>query len=408
LGLAEPVVARLGFDHILVQVPGARDPAQVRRILTSTATVQWHLEDTSVDAAALTRGGSVPSGSMLRADAEGRPVALYREMIVSGEQLDDATFMYVEGKPVVSIELDAAGAQRMLDVTQRNVGRPLAVLLIEETRPPPTATEETPRARTANVEARSAAMPSDGANARARRDETVIFVGRIANVFSSTFQLTGLGAVEAQDLAILLRSGALAAPIYEVQHGAVSPTLGQDNIDRGRTALVVGFVSVIAFMAGYYRGFGWIANLALVANLALMIGTLSVLPAALTLPGLAGIVLTVGMAVDANVLIFERIRESLAAGTSPRAAIDEGYRRAFATIADANVTTLIAAIGLFAFGSGPILGFAVTLGLGIVTSMFTAVVGTRVVVDLVYSRRRPARLSIGRVRMPEAREPADD
>lgn len=199
-----------------------------------------------------------------------------------------------------------------------------------------------------------------------------------------------------QDLAVLLRSGSLAAPLYEIGHGTVGPTLGQDNIRRGRNALVLGFLAVVAFMAFYYRTFGWIANCALLCNLLLVLGLLSALSAALTLPGSAGIVLTVGMAVDANVLIFERIREALASGRSLYSSIDEGYRRALSTIADANVTTLIAAAVLFAFGTGPIRGFALTLALGILTSMFTSIVGTRVLLDAIYGQRaQPARLPIG-------------
>lgn len=376
LGLAEPVVARSGFDRIEIQIPGARDPAQVRRILSSTATIEWHLQDTMNAVSTAVQSGRVPAGSMLRHEPDGRPVLLVRNVIASGEHLDDARFTYQEGSPVVSVSLNRTGARRMLDATQRHLGEPLAVLLIEESR--------------------EAQRVDDGVEYRPVRDEAVIFRGRIASVFSSSFVLTGLDAGRAQDLAVLIRSGSLAAPIYEIRHGTVGPTLGEANIERGRNALVIGLLAVAAFMGAYYRGFGWIANCALVANLVLVLGLLSALSAALTLPGIAGIVLTVGMAVDANVLIFERIRESLANGKSPYAAIDEGYDRAFSTIADANVTTLIAATVLFALGTGPIRGFAVTLGLGVLTSMFTSIVGTRVVVDAIYLRRgAPKRLSIG-------------
>ncbi len=316
----------------------------------------------------------MPRGSILRRQPDGTPVLLSRNVIASGEHLDDAMFRYQQGAPVVSVRLNGAGAARMLDATRENLDRLLGVLLIEETRRP---------------------VRGDGeVEYRTRREETVIFLGRIDGVFSSSFVLTRLSAPRAQELALLVRSGALAAPIHEVRHGSVSATLGADNIRMGRNALVVGFLAVMAFMGLYYRRFGWIANCALVGNLVLILGLLSALRAALTLPGIAGIVLTVGMAVDANVLIFERIRESRAQGRAEYAAVDEGYDRALSTIADANVTTLIAAAVLLAFGTGPIRGFAITLGLGVLTSMFTAIVGTRVVIDAIHARGRGR---IGRV-----------
>ena len=255
------------------------------------------------------------------------------------------------------------------------VGRPLGVLLIEQTR--------------------QAVEVGNELEYRPSREETVIFLGRIANAFSSDFQLTGLPPTQAQDLAVLLQSGSLAAPIYEIgQSTTVSPTLGQENIRKGRNALIIGFLLVAAFMAVYYRAFGLIADLALVLNLVLLLGLLSLLGASLTLPGMAGIVLTVGMAVDANVLIFERIREELRNGNSAQTSIRAGYRKALSTIADANITTLIAAMALLMFGAGPIKGFAITLGLGVMTSMFTAIVGTRAIVDTIYGGRRLATLSI--------------
>ena len=217
----------------------------------------------------------------------------------------------------------------------------------------------------------------------------------IRGVFGAQFQVTGLDVLEARDLALLLRAGALAAPIFKVEERTIGPSLGQDNIDRGRTAVLAGFLLVVLFMAVYYRIFGLTADLALFANLVLIVALLSMLQASLTLPGIAGIVLTVGMAVDANVLIFERIREELRNGNSPQASINAGYAKAFSTIADANITTLIAACVLWVFGTGPIRGFATTLGLGIVTSMFTAIIGTRAVVNMIYGYRQVDRLAIG-------------
>jgi preprotein translocase subunit SecD len=263
----------------------------------------------------------------------------------------------------------------MLEATQANLNRPMAVLFIEE---------------------KPELVERDGEQVlRTTREETVLSAPVIRGVFSSNFQITGITPFEGQDLALMLRAGALATPIVKVEERTIGPSLGQDNIERGRAAVVIGFLLVVAFMAVYYRLFGMIANVALFANLVLIIALLSLLQASLTLPGIAGIVLTVGMAVDANVLIFERIREELRNGNSPQASIRAGYDKAFSTIADANITTLIAAVVLFAFGTGPIKGFAVTLTLGIMTSMFTAIIGTRALVNFIYGSRQVRRLSIG-------------
>jgi preprotein translocase subunit SecD len=296
---------------------------------------------------------------------------------VTGNQIVDATPGFDEFRsPAVNISLDGPGGDRMLAFTRNNVGNRMAVVFIEEI---PVRVER------------------DGEEVvETRTERTVISNATIQGIFSDRFQTTGLTAFQARELALLLRAGALAAPIVMVDERTIGPSLGADNIERGRLAIGVGFLLVIAFMAVYYRWFGMVANLALLANLVLMIAALSLLPTALTLPGIAGIVLTVGMAVDANVLIFERIREEIRNGNSPQASIKAGYEKAFSTIADANITTLIAALVLFAYGTGPIKGFAVTLSIGILTSMFTAIVGTRVVVNLVYGRRRNVeRLSIG-------------
>jgi preprotein translocase subunit SecD len=375
LGVAEPVVQRQGLDRILVQLPGVQDPSQAERILGATATLEFRLVDTENDAFEAERRGRAPLNSILRFDDSGVPVLLRREVIVSGDQLTDATFGYSQGQPAVFVRLNNQGAGRMLEVTQANLNRPMAVLFIEE---------------------KPEIVERDGEQImRTSREETVINQATIRGVFSSRFQITGVSPFEGQDLALLLRAGALATPIVKVEERTIGPSLGQDNIERGRNAVVLGFLFVVVFMALYYRVFGLIANLALFANLVLIIALLSLLQASLTLPGIAGIVLTVGMAVDANVLIFERIREELRNGNSPQASIRAGYDKAFSTIADANITTLIAAIVLFAFGTGPIKGFAITLTLGIMTSMFTAIIGTRALVNLIYGSRQVGRLSIG-------------
>ena len=375
IGVAEPVVARQGLDRILVQLPGVQDPAQAKRVLGATATLEFRLVDWEADAYQAQDRGRAPLGSELLFDRDGLPIVLRRDIIVSGDQLVDAAPTYQNGLPVVSVRLDAQGADRMLEATQQNVGRPMAVVFIEET-----------------------PIIEDGEIVDTEVEEVVVSAPTINGVFSSNFVITGLTPFESQDLALLLRAGALAAPIVIVEERTIGPSLGQDNIDKGRMAVIIGFALVILFMAVYYRLFGLIANVALLANVVLIVALLSLVSAALTLPGIAGIVLTVGMAVDANVLIFERIREELRNGNSPLASIRAGYDKAFSTIADANVTTLIAALVLFFFGTGPIKGFAVTLAFGIVTSMFTAIVGTRAIVDWIYgSRKQVSSLSIGGV-----------
>jgi len=375
LGVAEPIVQRQGLDRIVVQLPGVQDPAQAERILGATATLEFRLVDTENDAFEAERRGRAPLNSILRHDKSGLPTLLRRDVIVSGDQLVDATFQYMQGQPAVRVRLNNQGAARMLETTQANLNRPMAVLYIEE---------------------KPEVIEQNGEQVlRTTREETVISVATIRGVFSSNFEITGITPYEGQDLALLLRAGALATPIVKVEERTIGPSLGQDNIERGREAVVIGFLLVVVFMAVYYRVFGMIANAALFANVVLIIALLSLLQASLTLPGIAGIVLTVGMAVDANVLIFERIREELRNGNSPQASIRAGYDKAFSTIADANITTLIAAMVLFAFGTGPIKGFAVTLTLGIITSMFTAIIGTRALVNFIYGYRQVTRLSIG-------------
>ena len=367
LGVAEPVVQRQGLDRILVQLPGIQDPSQAERILGSTATIEFRLVDFENDPFEADRTNRPPLNSILRYDRTGFPELLRREVIVSGSELTDATFMYSQGQPAVSIRLNAQGAARMLDATQANLNRPMAVLFIEDS---PELVEV-----------------NGATELISNRTETVINKATIRGVFSNSFQITGVTPFEGQDLALLLRSGSLATPIVKVEERTIGPSLGQDNIDRGRLAVVVGLITVMLFMILYYRAFGIIANLALISNVVLIVGTLSFLQASLTLPGIAGIVLTIGMAVDANVLIFERIREELRNGVTPLASIKAGFEKALSTIADANITTFIAAIVLFTFGTGPIKGFAITLAIGIATSMFTSILVSRLLVNLFFERK---------------------
>jgi preprotein translocase subunit SecD len=374
LGVSEPVVQRQGADRIVVQLPGIQDPAQAERILGATATLDFRLVDEVNSPFEAAERGRAPLGSALYRDRYDQPVLLRRDVIVTGDQLTGASAGFNEGMPAVFVNLDARGARRMGETTRANLGKRMAVVFIEQKRD----------------------LVERGGETRevTRTEERVISVATIQGVFSNRFMITGLEAMEARDLALLLRAGSLAAPIFKVEERTIGPSLGQENIERGMQAVVIGFIFVVLFMALYYRVFGLIANLALFANLVLVIALLSMLQAALTLPGIAGIVLTVGMAVDANVLIFERIREELRNGNTPQAAIHAGYEKAFSSIADANITTLIAAVVLFTFGTGPIRGFAVTLSLGIITSMFTAIVGTRAVVNALYGGRRVQTLPI--------------
>lgn len=371
LGVAEPVIQQQGEDRIVVQLPGVQDTARAKEILGATATLEFRLVDEQGDAFGVAAGGRVPVGSRLYKERNGNPILLQRRVIITGENITDAQsgIDSQSASPNASITLDGAGARTMGRLTAENIGKLMAVVFIE------TKTDrviETGEART-----------------RTTRTEEVINVARIRDAFSKRFQITGLDSTrEARNLALLLRAGALAAPMMIIEERTIGPSLGRDNIESGFKSVVIGFLLVIVFMAVYYRVFGLIANLALMLNLVLIVAVLSLLQATLTMPGIAGIVLTVGMAVDANVLIFERIREELRIGNTPQAAIQSGYERAFSTIADANITTLIAAVVLFIFGTGPVKGFAVTLSIGIVMSMFTAIVGTRAVVNLLYGGKR--------------------
>jgi preprotein translocase subunit SecD len=370
LGVTEPIVARQGVDRITVQLPGVNDPNEALRVLGATATLEFRLVDDQNDALEAERTGRAPLGSRLYQRREGGPVLLKREIIASGEQLVDASSGFSEGQPAVFVKLDARGAAEMLETTREHLGRPMAVVFIE-------------KKRIAEGE------PCKGVRVGTEcTEEEVISVATIRGVFGSNFQITGVMAGEARELALLLRGGSLAAPLYIVEQRTVGPSLGQDNIDRGVRALVIGLLLTFVFMAIYYRKFGLIANVVLISNVVLLTALLSLLQAALSLPGIAGMVLTVGMAVDANILIFERIREEVRNGMSPHAAINSGFEKALSAIADANITTLIAGIVLFTFGTGPVRGFAVVLSLGIITSMFTALLGSRALIHLVWGRQR--------------------
>jgi preprotein translocase subunit SecD len=319
----------------------------------------------------------VPAGSKLYYERNGAPVLLKKGVIVTGDQIINARsgFDSQSGSPNVTVMLDSKGARRMLEFTKQSVGKPMAVVFIEN---------------------KTEIKLVDGEPVRSvKKVEEVVSVATIRDVFSKRFQTTGLDSPqEAHELALILRSGALAAPIEIIEERTIGPSLGKENIEQGFRSVIYGFIAVLIFMALYYRVFGLVADLALTFNLVMIVAILSMLQATLTLPGIAGIVLTVGMAVDANVLIFERIREELRNGNSPQASIQAGYEKAFSTIADANITTLIAAVVLLSFGTGPIKGFAVTLSIGILTSMFTAIMGTRAVINLIYGGRRSARLMV--------------
>jgi preprotein translocase subunit SecD len=367
IGVAEPVIQQQGADRVVVQLPGVQDTVEAKKIIGATATLEYRAVDEANDAFTASQTGRIPPESRLYTDNNGQPILLKKRLIVAGDQLIGASsgFDQQSGQPQVSVTLDGVGAKRMLDFTRDNVGNRMAVVYIEQ--------------KPGGV-----------------KSEEIISVAVVREPFGKRFQTTGLDSMnEAAQLALLLRAGALAAPMEIVEERTVGPSLGADNVAQGFKSVLIGFVLVLIVMAAYYRVFGLVANLALFANLFLLIALLSMLGATLTMPGIAGIVLTVGMAVDANVLIFERIREELRSGNTPQASIRAGYDKAFSTIADANITTLIAAFVLFLFGTGPIKGFAVTLSLGIVTSMFTAIMGTRAVVNLIYGgKKRVRKLSI--------------
>ena len=374
LGVAEPIIQRQGLDRIVVQLPGVQDPTQAERILGATATLEFRLVCENENAFEAEEKGRAPIGCELFNDRAGTPVLLKKKAIVTGNQLIDASQSFSQGRPAVSIRLDSKGSKSMLETTKKNLNKPMAVLFVQQ---------------------RQETSEQDGAFVnKTILDKEVINIATIRGIFSSQFEITGLTVFEAKDLAILLRAGALAAHIFKIEEKTVGPSLGQDNIDKGFAAILYGLMAVIVFMIMWYKGFGLIANIGLLVNLTFIVAILSMLQASLTLPGIAGIVLTVGMAVDANVLIFERIREEINNGNSPQASISAGYQKAFATITDANVTTLIASLVLFTFGTGPIKGFAITLSIGILTSLFTAIIASRAIVNLVYGGKTIEKLRI--------------
>ncbi|MBA6340763.1 protein translocase subunit SecD [Colwellia sp. MB02u-10] len=375
LGVAEPLVQRQGQKHIVIELPGVQDTAKAKEILSATATIEFRLVDTEGDLGAALNG-RVPGSSELLKERNGQPVLLKKRVMLTGDHIVDAGSSFDEySRPQVNITLDSAGGNKMSNSTKSNIGKPMATVFIEF-------------------------KPTDRVDAEGNtifeKVEEVISVATIQARLGKTFRITGAGSQsEAHNLALLLRAGALVAPIQIVEERTVGPTLGAENVRLGFQAIMMGFGLVFIFMLIYYRAFGVVANVALGANLILIIGIMSLIPGAtLSLPGMAGIVLTVGMAVDANVLIFERIREEIREGKSIQQSIHQGYDAAFSTIIDANITTLIAALILFAIGTGPVKGFAITLSIGIITSMFTAVIGTRTIVNAVWGGKRLDKLSI--------------
>ncbi len=373
LGVAEPVIQQQGADRVVVQLPGVQDTAKAKDIIGRTANLEFRLADMSAEArAALDGSGPVPFGRERFGIGRGAPVIVHREVVASGDMLTDAQPRPDQyNQPAVSVTLDSKGGRRMLEMTRNNVGNFMAAILFEKNK------------------------------------GEVLTVARIQGEFGNQFQITGMGTTEAaNDLALLLRAGGLAAPMEIIEERTIGPSLGKDNIDKGFDSVKYGFAAIAAFMCAYYLLFGVFSTLALAFNLLLLVAVLSMLQATLTLPGIAAIALTLGMAIDANVLINERVREELRGGAAPQAAIHAGYERAWATILDSNVTTLIAGLALLAFGSGPVRGFAVVHCLGILTSMFSAVLFSRGLVNLWYGRQKRLKgVSIGQVWRPQGATP---
>ena len=377
LGVSEPIVQRQGADRIVVQLPGVQNSAEVKDILGKVATLEYRL----VDPRPIPANGRAPIGAKIYDHVEGGvvrgKVMLKRDIIVTGNQLINATATSGQSGPEVQITLDSAGGEEMLKTTRANVGKPMGVVFVEQRRE---TTEVNGKQVTRDI-----------------KEERVINVATIQGVFGNRFQTTGLSMNEARELSLLLRGGALTANISIANERTVTATLGEKNIKDGVNALIIGMAALFVFMIIYYQLFGVVADLVLVANVVVLTALLStVVPTALTLPGIAGIILTVGMAVDANVLIYERIREELRNGVSPQAAIKAGFEKAFSAIADSNVTTFIAGVVLFVFGTGAIKGFAIVLSLGILTSMFTSLMGSRALLTLMFGGKRKVKtLPIG-------------
>ncbi len=377
LGVADAVVQQQGNNRVSIDLPGIQDSARAKQILGGTATLEFHLVDIDNDPNTARTSGIAPVDSQLY-EYQGGPILLNRQVILSGESITNANSYYDQeaAGPAVNIKLGGGGDSLFARTTRANVGRGMAIVYVE--------TKDRSRIVDGQVQHSS------------EKVESVISVATIQSALGSSFRITGIGnADEARDLALLLRAGALPAAIYPVEERTIGPSLGQENIKRGLVSLEVGLLLVLIAMILYYRLFGCLAVMALLLNIVFLVAILSLIGATLTLPGIAGIVLTVGMAVDANVLIYERIREELRNGVPPQSAIHAGYQRALGTIVDANITTLIVALILFAIGSGPIKGFAVTLSIGLLISMLTAITYTRALVNIIYGRRTVKRLSIG-------------
>jgi len=374
LGVSEPVVQRQGANRIVVQLPGVQDTAAAKKIIGKTANLEFRLE-------AKSNAPRSRKELFFHKDERRGSAFLEKDVIVSGDRVTNAYTGFDEsGFSQVNITLDMQGGRAMQRATNGNIGRQLGVLFVEQK----TSSELTEDEFGNEVIIQTSNL-----------DKKIISLAKVQAVLGTNFRITGVGSPqEASELALLLRAGALAAPMTFVEERTVGPSLGKENIELGMRSVLIGFLMVILFMAFYYRLFGLAANVALASNLILITGIMSLLGATLTLPGIAGIVLTVGMAVDANVLIFSRIREELKGGKNPHQAIQDGFSRAFVTIFDANVTTLIAALILYAIGTGPIKGFAITLSIGIVTSMFTAIMGTRAIVQLIYGSRNIRELRV--------------
>ena len=375
LGVAEPQVQRQGADRIVVELPGVQDTAQAKEILGATAMLEFRLVDEKTDVRDAV-AGRLPSTSQVYNNRDGQPYVLQKQIMLTGDHIVGARSSMDEySRPQVNIDLDSQGGSKMSRVTKNNINKPMATLFIEWL---PTGKED------------------ENGKRKLVKHEEIINVATIQAQLGRSFRITGIdNPAEAHNLALLLRAGALIAPIQIVEERTIGPSMGQQNIDNGMQAMIYGMAAVVIFMAIYYRAFGLVANVALLINIVMIVGVMSMIPGAtLTLPGIAGIVLTVGMAVDANVLIFERIREELLEGKSVQQSINQGYGNALSTIADSNITTLITAFILFAVGTGPVKGFAVTLMIGIMTSMFTSIVGTRAIVNLLWGGKRLKKLSI--------------
>ena len=367
LGVAEPIVQQSGKTRIVVELPGVKDTTRAKEIIGATATLEFKMVDEESDAYAAEESEQIMFNSKLYYDDTGQPVLLKRNVILTGENIVDASSGFDQNsRPSVNITLDGPGSKRFASTTEDNIGKLMAVLFIES---------------------KSEARVVNGETKRiTKKYEKIISIATIQERLSKSFQITGLDSPkQARDLALYLRAGSMAAPMYIIEERTVGPSLGADNIEKGKISVIIGLILVLIFMTYYYRVFGLFANTALILNILIIVSVMSLIPGAvLTLPGIAGIVLTVGMAVDANVLIFERVKEEIRNGSTPLASIELGYKKAFSTIADANITTLIASIILFIFGTGPIKGFAVTLSIGVISSMFTAIIVTRVLANISY------------------------